>query len=97
MTQTSTTYEYGAMSSRFSLEAENKLTAYATMCLHYNGNYSLIALYAPQECKDDQWLSFGGPNEKLESLFGGHGKMEEYIEQNIEAIKACYNTIKRLV
>ena len=33
-----TKYEYGAMSSKFPLVAENKLTAYATMCLHYQEN-----------------------------------------------------------
>ena len=34
-----TVYEYGAMSSKYKLEATNKLTAYATMILHdlHNG------------------------------------------------------------
>lgn len=36
------TYEYGAMSSKYSLEADNKLTAYAAMIAHYGR-------HAPQE------------------------------------------------
>jgi len=92
------TYEYGAVSSKYSCQAENKLTAYVTMCLHYNRNNHLIAIYAPEECKKDMWLSFDGKvADKLDEIFGGPGKMDEYIENNVEAIRECYDTIKKLI
>lgn len=93
-----TTYEYGAMSSKYSCKAENKLTAYVTMGMHFNSSNHLIAIYSPEECKKDMWLSFDGKvSDKLDDVFGGPGKMDEYIENNVEAIRACYNTIKQLV
>ena len=93
-----TTYEYGAVSSKWSCKAENKLTAYVTMCLHFNSSNHLIAIYAPEECKKDMWLSFDGKvADKLDALFGGPGRMDEYIENNVDAIRECYDSIKKLV
>ena len=42
-------FEYGAMSSKYSLLADNKLIAYATMICHYNTANHLVALYEPNE------------------------------------------------
>lgn len=42
-------FKYGAVSSVYELEADNKLTAYATMCCHFDRNAHLIALYEPKE------------------------------------------------
>jgi 16S rRNA G527 N7-methylase RsmG len=94
-----TTFEYGAMSSKFSCEAENKLTAYVTMILHYDSNNHLIALYEPKEIiKDDSWLSITGQvSERLDEIFGGENAFDKYVESHIEEIKACYKTIKRLI
>lgn len=93
-----TTYEYGAMSCMFSLEAENKLTAYATMCLHYNRSNHLLVIYSPESSKEDQWTAFDGKvAARLDEIFGGEGSFDKYLEQNIEAVKACYKSIKRLV
>lgn len=47
------TFEYGAMSSLYSLQAENKLTAYVAMCIHFGRNNHLIALYEPKELVKD--------------------------------------------
>lgn len=92
------TFEYGAMSSRFEIKAENKLTAYAVMCLHYQNNAPLIAIYSPEECKKDSWMSFDGKiSARLDEVFGGENAFDEYLKNNITAIKACYKTIKRLV
>lgn len=94
-----TTFEYGAMSSRFSCEAENKLTAYVTMVLHFGSNNHLIALYEPKEIiKDDSWLSITGQvSGRLDEIFGGENAFDKYVESYIEEIRACYKTIKRLI
>lgn len=91
------TFEYGAVSSRFSCQAENKLTAYCAMCFHYDRNAHLIALYT-EECKNDSWLSIDGKiSDRLDEIFGGPGSFDKYIEANKDAVIACYQTIKRLV
>jgi len=40
-----TEYTYGAMSSKFKLQAPNKLTAYATMIAHYQNSPHLMVIY----------------------------------------------------
>ncbi|MBC7749565.1 MAG: hypothetical protein H7Z76_13495 [Methylotenera sp.] len=92
-----TTYEYGAMSSLFSIQAKNKLTAYAVMCAHYGSNSHMVMIYEPQSSKEDVWNSIDGKiSERLDKIFGGENSFDEYFEDNIEEIKICYNTIKRL-
>jgi len=98
-------YEYGAMSSKFSCEAENKLTAYATMVFHYDSSAHLIVIYSPESSKKDSWTFFDGKiSERLHEIFGG--KPEEfpekdafdlYVQNHIDEIKACYKSIKRLI
>lgn len=91
------TFEYGAVSSKFSCQADNKLTAYCAMVLHYDRSAHLIALYT-DECKDDSWLTFDGRiSARLDEVFGGEGSFDKYIEDNKEAVIACYKSIKRLV
>lgn len=94
------TYEYGAMSSKYSLQADNKLTAYAAMCCHFGSrNVGLIALYAPEEnAKTDSWLNpFGiGLEERLDEIFGGKGKFYQYIENHKEEISKTMDTIKTI-
>ncbi|RYD56983.1 MAG: hypothetical protein EOP56_09255 [Sphingobacteriales bacterium] len=91
-------YEYGAMSSRYEVEADDKLTAYATMVYHYDRSAHLIALYAPEESKKDCWMSFTGEiSVRLDEIFGGEGAFDKYVTENLEAVKTCINTIKRLV
>lgn len=91
-------YEYGAMSSRFSLKAKNKLTAYATMVVHYKQSPHLVAVYSPEESKEDSWISFDGKcSERLDEVFGGVDCFNKYIENNLEEIRECYKTIKRIV
>ena len=41
-------YEYGVMSSKYSIEADNKLTAYAAMIIQFNSVPQLIAIYSPK-------------------------------------------------
>lgn len=90
-------YEYGSMSSLYRIEAENKLTAYATMVLHYQSSAHLIAIYEPIESKEDSWLNpMGQISERLDEIFGGENSFDKYLESNIEEIKTCYKTIKQI-
>ena len=86
------------MSSRYQVEAENKLTAYCAMVLHYNHSAHLIALYSPAEIKEDCWLNpFGQISDRLDEIFGGDGAFDKYIEEHVEEVKTAYSTIKQLV
>ena len=92
------TFEYGAMSSKYSLKAANKLTAYATMCIHYQSSNHLIAIYSPESSKKDSWMSFTGQvAERLDEIFGGPNSFDEYLENNVDAIWNCYRSIKKIV
>jgi len=94
----STFYEYGSMSSKYRLEANNRLTAYATMVLHYKSSAHLIAIYEPIECKEDSWLNpMGQISERLDEIFGGVDSFDKYIHDNIEEVKKSYNSIERIV
>ncbi len=95
----STFYEYGAMSSKYRIEATNKLTAYATMVYHFGNSNHLVAIYSPEESKKDSWLNpFGvGVAERLDEIFGGENAFDKYVEDNIEDIKKCMDTIEQLV
>lgn len=91
-------YEYGAMSSKYRLMASNKLTAYATMCLHYQSSNHLIAIYSPESSKEDSWMSFDGKvAARLDEIFGGEDSFDKYLENNIEEIRKCYKSITQLV
>lgn len=91
-------FEYGAMSSKFSCVAENKLTAYVTMCAHYDNKANLLVIYSPIESKQDCWTSFSGQiSERIDEIFGGIGSFDEYVKNHIPEITACYESIKRLV
>lgn len=91
-------FTYGAMSSKFEIKANNKLTAYATMCLHFNRQPFLVAIYSPEECKKDSWLSMDGKcADRLDEVFGGVGSFDKYLENNSKEIAKCYKSIKILV
>lgn len=92
-------FEYGAMSSRYSVEADNKLTAYAAMIFHFNESAHLIALYEPENVvKEDSWLNpFGAISKRLDEIFGGEGSFDKYAEEHIEEIKKAYESIEQLI
>jgi hypothetical protein len=91
------TFEYGAVSSKYSCQAENKLTAYCAMVIHYNCSAHLIALYT-EECKQDSWLCFDGKiSARLDEIFGGPNAFDKYLEENKKLVRACHATIKQLV
>lgn len=91
-------YEYGAMSSKFRLYATDKLTAYATMVLHYQNSSHLVAIYSPEESKADSWMSFDGKcSDRLDEIFGGKDSFDKYLKEHISEIRECYKGLKRLI
>ena len=93
------TFEYGAMSCRYSIEAEDKRTAYVAMVAHFGRKCHLIALYEPAEIvKNDSWHNLlGDVSKRLDEIFGGDGEFDKYVDENIEEVKAALKTIKQLV
>ena len=92
-----TLYEYGAMSTRYSILAENKLTAYCAMLSQYGRNNHLIALYEPESILEDSWLSITGRvAARLDEIFGGDGSFDVYFESHIPEIKAALKTVKQI-
>lgn len=93
-----TTFVYGAMSSKYSLEAEDKRTAYVAMITHFGRSNHLIALYEPEEIvKNDSWLNpFGMVSKRLDEIFGGDGEFDKYADEHIEEVKEAMKTIKQL-
>ena len=92
-----TTFEYGAMSSRYRLQAENKLTAYATMVLQFNSNPQLVALYEPEDfAKEDSWLMHTPVEPRLDEIFGGKGLFFKYLDEHKVEIKEAYQTVEQI-
>lgn len=91
-------YEYGAMSSKYSIEADNKLTAYAGMIIHFGPQSTmLIALYSPEECKEDSWLFASPIDKRLDEVFGGDGSFFKYLDEHMDEIKTAIQSIKQLI
>lgn len=83
-------FEYGAVSSKYSIEADNKLTAYVGMVAHFGRSAHLIALYEPKEIvKNDSWLNpfTGKISARLDEIFGGEGSFDKYVEEHSDEIK----------
>lgn len=91
-------FEYGAMSSKYSIEADNKLTAYAGMIVHFGGNAAMIAIYEPEESrKEDSWLFASPLDKRLDEIYGGEGSFFKYLDEHQEEIKAAVDTIEKLI
>lgn len=96
-----TIFEYGAMSSRFSVEAENKLTAYTAMVYHFDSAAHHIALYEPEEVvKDDSWLNPTGKiSARLDEIFmAASGEtFDQYSQSHTKELSEAFESIKRIV
>lgn len=92
-------FRYGAVSSVWELEADNKLTAYAAMCCHFNRSAHLIALYEPKEVvAKDSWLNpLGTIAKRLDEIFGGDGSFDRYFEEHQEEIAKAYASIEQVM
>ena len=92
-------FEYGGMSSKYSIESENKLTAYAAMIIHFGPAAAVfIAIYSPEESrKADSWLLAYPLNKRLDEIFGGDGSFFKYLDEHQDEIKNALDTIEQLV
>ena len=91
-------YEYGVMSNKYSVEADNKLTAYAVMLLQFSSNPMLVAIYSPEESRQDSWLMLmDGLEKRIDDIYGGEGSFEKYIKEHQEEIRNAFKTVKKLV
>ena len=92
-------YEYGAMSSKYSIEAEDKLTAYAGMIIHFGGNAAMIAIYSPEESnKNDSWLFASPLEDRLDEIFGGEkGCFFKYLDEHQDEIRTAVDPSKKLI
>ena len=92
-------YEYGAMSSKYSIEVDNKLTAYAAMIIQFNSVPQLIAIYSPKEsAENDSWLMRTNDlQQRLDEIFGGEGEFMKYLDEHMEEIKKACKTIKKFI
>ena len=92
-------FEYGGMSSKYSIEAENKLTAYAAMIIHFGpASTAFITVYSPDESrKNDSWLLAYPLNKRLDEIFGGDGSFFKYLDEHQDEIKNALDTIEQLV
>ncbi len=89
--------EYGIMSNKWSVEADNKLTAYSCIVIHLHTSANMVALYAPEEVEKDSWLFCDNLEVRLDEIFGGVGAFKKYLEENTDEIRECCKTIKKLV
>ena len=87
------------MSSKYSIEAENKLTAYAAMIMHLGpASTAFITIYSPEESrKNDSWLLAYPIVKRLDEVFGGEGSFFKYLGKHQDEINKTLDTIKRLV
>lgn len=87
--------EYGIMSNKWSVEANNKLVCYATILIHVGSyGYNLVMLYN-EECKGDQWAFSENIEKRLKEIFGCD--VFDFMDAHENEIRACIKTIKKLV
>ena len=87
--------EYGIMSNKWSVEAEDKLVCYAAILIHLGSNgYNMVMLYT-EECKNDQWAFSDNIEKRLKEIFGED--VFAFMDKHIDEIKKAVKTIKKLV
>lgn len=92
------TFEYGAMSSRFRIQTEDKFTAYATMVLHFASCPRLVAIYEPEDlAKQDSWLMHNPVEQRLDEIFGGKGAFLKFMYEHEQEIKEVFQTIEKII
>lgn len=87
--------EYGIMSNKWSVEAEDKLVCYATILIHLGSNgYNMVMLYN-EECKNDQWAFSDNTEKRLKEIFGED--VFAFMDKHADEIKKAVKTIKKFV
>lgn len=89
--------EYGIMSNKWSIEADEKLTAYAAIMISQPDAVYMIMLYT-EECRKDQWAFSNDLEKRIGEIFGGSiSDFNAYVKAHENEIKAALETIKKLV
>jgi hypothetical protein len=95
------TIEFGAMSSKYSIQATNKLTAYVGILMYMSNSPHLIALYSPKEIvENDSWLSIDGKiADRLDEIFGGKDSFDNYSmnPNNKDSIIKAIKGVKKIL
>lgn len=87
--------EYGIMSNKWSVEADDKLVCYATILIHIGSNgYNMVVLYN-EECKQDQWAFSDDMENRLKEIFGGD--VFKFMDAHENEIHSAIKTIKKVV
>lgn len=90
-----TKYKYGVMSSVFTLEAPDNLTAIAAMIFHYSRQPHMVVVYEPKDVP--VWCNFTGKTSaRLDEIFQERGGFDKFVTDNIGPIKSAMNTIVRI-
>ena len=80
-------------SSKYLIEAYNKLDAYAAISLYLGAYVPFTVLYEPYDILGDNWVD---DIEKFLSLFERECKYSVYIYKYQDEIKEAYSTIKEI-
>lgn len=89
--------EYGIMSNKWQIEAEDKLTAYAAIIMSQRKNVNLIIIFN-EELKEDNWAFSENLESRLGEIYGGSfSDFTNYIEAHSENIKKALLTIKKTI
>ena len=87
--------EFGIMSNKWSVEADDKLVCYAAILIYLGTNgYNMVVLIN-EELKDYQWTFSRNPEARFKEIFGQD--VFEYMDGHESEIKAALKTIKKLV
>ena len=89
--------EYGIMSNKWSIEAADKLTAYAAILISQNRNAGLVVIYN-EELKSDNWAFADDLESRIGEVFGGSpADFHNYVNTHKDEIRKAFETIKKLV
>ena len=89
--------EYGIMSNKWSIEADDKLTAYAAILISQNRNASLVVIYN-KELKSDNWAFADDLEKRVGEIFGGSpSDFHHLVNTHKKEIRKALETIKKLV
>lgn len=81
------------LSSKYQIEAYNKLDAYAAMAIFFKRHLPYVLLFEPYEIIKDNWFR---DEKKFLELFGEKVSLNEYLNAHHDKVKEAYLTIKEI-
>lgn len=89
--------EYGIMSNKWEVEAESKLTAYATIILTQRQSVNMVVIYN-EDLKGDNWAFSENVSKRIGEIFGGDIKdFYGYLDSHVEEIRKASKTIRKIL